>query len=73
MILLPFFEIFAPFGSTKKHSSLPLQISLSTHWFSKLNGWPCFSIQRQNICPLLDHSTAPSKARLRKKELHIAA
>ena len=30
MILLPFFEIFAPFGSTKKHSSLPLQISLST-------------------------------------------
>ena len=30
MILLPFFEIFAPFGSTKTHSSLPLQISLST-------------------------------------------
>ena len=30
IILLPFFEIFAPFGSTKKHSSLPLQIDLST-------------------------------------------
>ena len=30
MIILPFFEIFAPFGSTKKHSSLPLQIDLST-------------------------------------------
>ena len=27
---LPFFEIFAPFGSTKKHSSLPLQTDLST-------------------------------------------
>ena len=32
IILLPFFEIFAPFGSTKKHSSLPLQIDLSTPW-----------------------------------------
>ena len=32
IILLPFFEIFAPFGSTKTHSSLPLQISLSTPW-----------------------------------------
>ena len=30
IILLPFFEIFAPFGSTKKHSSLPLQIDLFT-------------------------------------------
>ena len=30
--LLPFFEIFAPLGSTKKHSSLPLQIDLSIPW-----------------------------------------
>ena len=30
MILLLLFEIFAPFGSTKKHSSLPLQIDLNT-------------------------------------------
>ena len=37
IILLPFFEIFAPFGSTKKHSSLPLQIDLSTPCL--IQGW----------------------------------
>ena len=29
-IILPFFEIFAPFGSTKNHLSLPNKIGLST-------------------------------------------
>ena len=32
LILSTFLKIFAPFGSTKTHSSLPLQISLSTPW-----------------------------------------
>ena len=43
MILLLFFESFAPFKSTKKHSSLPLQIDLSTRWVNEGDQFFLFS------------------------------